>query len=424
MKTQLTTHLPLVCALALTACSDTKPSTTNFEITTAALQLDEVEEVTYGIKVLSATDTVWEQTGITSTQYGDGKSAITYIGTCDASANPHTVELTIENVRAGGRDLEDPIDWINPAPDGRPIRKINITCVENADVLVAFDLTVMRSAQQGFFDIGVEFDDIFCSAKLDCDDDLLHNAAGDRDATAIVTFACSAGENETTFVYTSDVLLTCDDDNATTPPVVFTMPAAGATAGQQGAIVGQPGGVTGVFQWANYQGQEELTSDDEPIEKCFWNRAVGIDRAALQTAGFKRCRMTAIGTASDLPLTGNDVPNDGAYPVVSYDVEVWSVANGLCTNNPLNGDGSGVITSYVTPDTDLGELLPLTGMLACGDGVSVECPAPYGGATPLAVNEVAGVVTIAYGSHPAAKVTLPDGYTLGTSCCADVCCGN
>ena len=424
MKTQLTTQLPLVCTLALAACSDTKPSTTNFRIESAALQLDAVEEVTYGIKVLSATDTVWEKSGITSTQYGDGQSAISYIGTCDATANPHTVELTIENVRAGGRDLVDPTDWINPAPAGSPIRKINITCVENADVPVVFDLTVMRSAKQGFFDIGVEFDDIFCSAKLDCDDDLLHNADGERDATAIVTFACSAGEEEQTFVYTSDVVLTCDDGNVATAPVVFTMPAAGATVGQQGPIVGQPGNVTGVFQWANYQGQEDLTSDGAPIEKCFWNRAVGIDRDALLAAGFTSCRMTAAGTASDLPLGGNTVPSGGAYPIVSYDVEVWSAANGLCSNNPLNGDGSGVVTDYVTPDTNLAELMPLTGMLACGDGASVECPAPYGEGTPLAVNEVQGVVTIAYGSHPPATVELPDGYTLGDSCCADDCCGN
>ena len=410
-------------AVGLIACGESAPrSTTNLAIDVQSLELAAVEEVTYGIRVRSAQGIVWEKSGLSSTRYGDGESALTYIGTCDAMANPHSVELTIENVRADGRDLIDPVDWQNPAPVGSPIRQIDITCVENADVPVVFDVTVLRAARQGFFDIMVEFDDIFCSAKVDCQDRLLHNGDGDRDATVVVGFACTAGENEQTFMHVSDLVVTCDDGDVLTAPVVFTMPGEGMTAGQHGPVLGTPNAVPGIFQWAVYEAQEQLTSDGVPLEKCFWNRAFGLDRGALAAAGLTTCSITALATASDALFDG--VPGlDGAYPVVTFDVEVWDATDGLCDPNPLNGLGSGVLTTYIKPDSDLSRFVRPTGTYACGDAPvdSVQCPSPAAG-TALTATADGDTLTIAYAGRPATTVTIPAGYTLGTSCCADGCC--
>lgn len=90
--------------------------------------------------------------------------------------------------------------WVAPPPV-----TLSAECVENADTPVVFDLTIARPARQGFFDIGVTFDDVFCSAKLDCGaspdiaDDmlLLHDPrTGERATTAVLAFACSAGPRD------------------------------------------------------------------------------------------------------------------------------------------------------------------------------------------------------------------------------------
>ena len=54
-------------------------------------------------------------------------------------------------------------------------------CTPNADTPVDFDVTVMRQANQGFFDVAVSFDAIFCAAKLDCCD-VAGDPGGDPDA--------------------------------------------------------------------------------------------------------------------------------------------------------------------------------------------------------------------------------------------------
>ena len=36
------------------------------------------------------------------------------------------------------------------------------------------------------------------------------------------------------------------------------------------------------LEWAAYLGDEQLMSNGEPLEKCYWNRAIGLDRAALR----------------------------------------------------------------------------------------------------------------------------------------------
>lgn len=116
-----------------------------------------------------------------------------------------------------------------------------------------------------------------------------------------------------------------------------TLPAS-ATPGQHGALG------SGVFEWAVYQSDEVLTSNGEPIGKCFWNRAIGLDRAALRN---KSCRLTGVATAS---MTGvAPPPHATAYPVVRFDVEVLKADGTLCgrTRCSVGFLGSGVGTDYV-----------------------------------------------------------------------------
>ncbi len=57
-------------------------------------------------------------------------------------------------------------DFENPCAEAGDC-VLSFPCVENEDVFVEFNITVMRDAEQGFFDIAVNFEDIFCSAKFD-----------------------------------------------------------------------------------------------------------------------------------------------------------------------------------------------------------------------------------------------------------------
>jgi hypothetical protein len=154
-----------------------------------------------------------------SMQYGAG-GGLTYVGTCDASVPTTTVRLFIDSLWDG----ETPIaDYVDPCPVAEGGCALTATCLENQDVPVTFNLTVMRRAQQGFFDIGVNFKDIFCSAKLDCTYDeagtepielLFDPETGTRGQTAVLALACTAGPDEATALHTTDVVVTCGDTSS------------------------------------------------------------------------------------------------------------------------------------------------------------------------------------------------------------------
>ena len=76
-------------------------------------------------------------------------------------------------------------------------------CTPNADTPVDFDVTVMRQANQGFFDVAVSFDAIFCAAKLDCCD-VAGDPGGDPDAcdrpAEDIELLFRGGERATTIV--------------------------------------------------------------------------------------------------------------------------------------------------------------------------------------------------------------------------------
>ena len=416
MKLTLTKFVSV--GLMLSACGEQPveaPTGPGLSIEVAPLSLPGIVEATYELTVKSAGgEVVWTRGPIASTRYGDGQGALTYVGPCDAQGGQHTVELVLLSLSDAVKgELSSPGDYVNPTiqPGGQrtPIVVTGVQCNPNADTLVPISLTVMRSARQGFFDIAVEFDDIFCSAKLDCNPSLLHNGE-DREATAILAFACASGQGQPTHMYLSDLTLTCSGAAGTT-----TLDVNPFKRGNQGRQSGS------VFQWAVYQGREFLDANGEsPVEKCFWNHAVGLDLAALSG---QSCTLSATGTATDAPLprTGDQyvLPRTGSYPYIQWSAEVLSSGGALCTNKPLGS--TEVSTQYVRFDTATEALPPLTARLSCGGPQQISCTSAPGdfGVTPTEdgfelSHELANVAPKTF--------KLPAGYSVGGSCCAPGCC--
>jgi len=113
---------------------------------------------------------------VCASQFGNSDGGdISYIAPCHASENAknHTVRLWVNALcedggvtpNTGGACTEIQ-SYVNPCPAAGGC-SLAVTCVENADTPVTFNLTIMGQADQGFFDVAVNFDDVFCSAKLD-----------------------------------------------------------------------------------------------------------------------------------------------------------------------------------------------------------------------------------------------------------------
>jgi len=219
------------CMLACAIDTDGSDPGRKVAVAIAPLELPEVTDACFTLSVHNGTpgaggQLVWTQSGICADDFGDGTGSISYVGTCDASVpNDNVVSLVLEDLYRGRPPA--PLlgaGFVNPCPSDRPCRR-SVTCQENTDAAVAFNLTVMRDANQGFFDIAVNFADIFCSAKFDCIDDeggpleLLHDpATGKRAPTGVLGFACTAGPGETTWLHLDDVVITCQDDTTTVDP--------------------------------------------------------------------------------------------------------------------------------------------------------------------------------------------------------------
>ena len=319
-----------VLASALVACAaePQPPAGPPLGVRVAPLSLSGLVDASYALTVRnSANEVVWTRAGLRSTAYGDGSGSLSYVGTCDAAASPNSVEVVVEGLYdAGG--LVPAATWMNPTPVS-----LSVPCLADQDNAVDFDLTVVRAAQQGFFDVSVEFDDLFCSAKLDCQKGpgqplelLFDPATGRRGQTAVVAFACTAGAGQETTLYLDDVVVTCPG------PTVYTVDPSGG-----------PGNITAappaLFAAAVYRGAELFAG----FEKTYWNTALGLNVAALGP----NCRLTTTATASEEPFPNLTTPAVAAWPVIRWDVALTNASGALaCTTHPVNG-GNGVATGYV-----------------------------------------------------------------------------
>ncbi|HRE89324.1 MAG TPA: IPT/TIG domain-containing protein, partial [Myxococcota bacterium] len=300
------------------------------EIAVAPLTLSGVGRAVYTVTVANTSGPVWSRT-IDSDQFGDGRGSVTYVGPCDASVPAHTVTVLLSALYDESDSLIAATSYRNPTPAVVPA-----TCAPNADTLVPINLTIMRDAQQGFFDIAVNFDDIFCSAKLDCEGDLgqdlklLHRpGGGPRDTTLVLGFACTGGPGQSvdTHLYLDDLEITC------------TNAGFAATVDPSGG----PGNVTPVvntggllFGAAVYRGDEDIVS------KAYWNVALGLNKPAA--AG--TCTLRTRASASDGPLEDNTTPNFTAYPFVEWDLEILAAGARTCTKHPI---GSPEVAPAYTP---------------------------------------------------------------------------
>ncbi|MBL8786424.1 MAG: hypothetical protein JNJ59_16095, partial [Deltaproteobacteria bacterium] len=285
-----------------------------------------------------------------------------------------TVTLAIENLYTtahpwtGDADLAGETEWRNPCLDN-PLTpalegcSLAVDCVENADASVVFNLTVMREANQGFFDIAVNFEDIFCSAKVDCQPALLHDALGARGPTAVVAFACTSGQgNAPTTLYQDALAIDCDgtDHDHVIQPI-----GAGGNLGAQSP---------GVFQSAVYHGAEQLAGYD----KCYWNTAIGM-ASDLGSNCHLRTRASAAQTPFAVLGGAFNSPGAHAYPYIDIDVQLTTGNVITCgaAPHPLDGTGvnAGVATKYTLVSAVAGEAFDYA--MRCGQAPSappVACP--------------------------------------------------
>ncbi len=368
----------------LTACADGAPVPagrgSRLEVRVAPLSLPTLTNACYGIAVLDeALAPVWSVPSVCADSYGDGTSDLTYIGTCDATdlnddgqANA-TVVLTIVGLYGPDTDGDQApdllTDYKNPcaapyAPNGC---RILTTCNENEDVLVELNLTVMREARQGFFDVAITFEDIFCSAKVDCAYPATEAAparpielvfdpvSGDRVQTVVWAFACTDGDpgddadavSDSTHLYMDDVVLRCGDTRYTIRP----------SDGPGNLYPGGVGAPAPLVQAMVFEGREAITNGDLDADKLYWNVALGLDAdffSPALPALAPDCVLETRATATRGPLLDGRTPPNTNYPYVLVSVPINSGAAIICTQHGLDagGDQAGVSTQYTGPSQD------------------------------------------------------------------------
>lgn len=380
------------CALALTAalsaCGQSpEPTSPQVELAIAPLGLVGVGDAIWDVRVRNGlSDVVWERR-ISSARFGDGGGALTYVGPCDASQPAHTVELWLVGVYAAPvpagsvgsfasgsatNVTASSLDLVNPTLTG-PLTQ-PATCSANADARVSFDVTVMRRAEQGFFDIAVAFEDIFCSAKFDCcyddngdgcapdgseDIELLFDATGARARTFVLGFACAApvSAGEQAELYLDALQLDCDvnSDNTTFVADLTLDPTRKGNLCVAGEVdtclpVTAAGGVDAndyLYQAATYQ-TFEVTAGAQAFETVSWNIALGVNPAIAS------CRLRTRGTYDDAANTNDHAQGGRIRPGATYPYIQWDVDLDTCGSEPLTFAAAGPVTTrYTDPGAPL-----------------------------------------------------------------------
>jgi hypothetical protein len=363
----------------------------SIEVVVAPLTLPGVGKICYDVKVTDGptkdAPAIWSRgapglndpavqadTGaLCSSNFGNGPGGdITFVGACVATPfdsgqtyRTNSVTLWLDGLYDDAQSYIPPTGaqgWRNPCPDGCTL---TAQCRENSDTLVEFNLTILREANQGFFDIGVNFQDIFCSAKVDCRDAnaeplrLLFNG-GERDTTVVSAFACTAGPGAgTTELYRDDLVISCGSGPGTTTATID--PATGKGNGYTAANP-DPDLDDAIWQYAIYAGEEAITCNGQPCNKRYWNVALGLDDTLPDCV--LTTQMTA-GAPGD--LTDASTPEGHTYPFITVTVPLTGAEGLVCTKHPLDG-GNGVSTSYTPIDAPATFDAKFSGQLSRGDG--------------------------------------------------------
>jgi len=348
-------------------------------IAVAPLDLPSVGDADWGLRVLNDSgDVVWERPSLLASSYGNGQS-LAYVGPCDADPDeqPNRVELTLNGLYATGGALMDPGSYENPTVPTALVQAV--VCEENEDAAVTFDVTLLRNASQGFFDVAVSFSDLFCSAKFDCSRDaagneplnLVHDPdTGARLPSAVLALACTGGVDADTHLYLDDITITCDT------PATFTLdPSAGPGNVFTGSAGANPAPAGAPFSQAQiFRGQEQLTNGSGgDYAKFYWNVALGLDLDGFS----ETCTLSTTATAASGAFTDFAPATSTTYPVIEYTIDPFITAGALaCAQNPVNGDGSDVATSYLSgePPHNFNHLLTDDG--SGGLTVGTYSPAP------------------------------------------------
>lgn len=283
--------------LPVTACSEVAESEPgrSVEVAIAPLELAGVTNACFTLSVHNGPPTaggqlVWSRADICADDFGNGTGSITYVGPCDAGVpQDNVVSVVLQNLYDDNSTTPMGMDeYVNPCPADRPCRR-SATCLENADVLVNFDITVLRDARQGFFDVAVNFADVFCSAKFDCTDgdgplELLHDPSTQtRGPTGVLGFACTSGTGETTWMHLDDIVITCQTATTTVDPnpaqcddeATFSDSSFGSPPWVDGYVAGglEPLANSGTIEVAQVIGGGNTGADPDPyLEATITNR--------------------------------------------------------------------------------------------------------------------------------------------------------
>ena len=338
-------HVALALGVALAGCAGAaSPGTSgpNLALTVQALAFAEVGDIAYHVSVETPLGLVWEA-DLRASRYGDGRS-LSYVGPCDASpeAQPHTIALRVDALYDAEGALISADAWANPSVPA-PL-ELTATCQADADVPVAFDLTLMRRAAQGFFDIAVSFDDIFCSAKLDCEEDdggpvfLVHGADGKRAPSVVLALSCVDPGSTDLRLYFTDVTVDCGAG-----PIAIDLSGGPGVLYSASDPAPAP-----LLQAMRFSGLQSYTNGatGEVAAGAYLTAALALDTDAID----QRCTLAAEATAHDGELADFTLPPYAAYPVISWEVDLTSpgVDGYACTQHALDAPGSGVATGYST----------------------------------------------------------------------------
>jgi|GEM_PF-1221689 len=334
----------VLAAFALVSCEPADqggPVEGGLKVRAAPLTLGPITDAVYQVTVFNDDeDVVWSR-DISSSAFGDGAGAISYVGTCDPAANPNRVELVVVSLSSPS----GPLSFANPAPPEDPLVEL-VDCLPQEDVSVSFEFTAAVAAEQGFFDVAITFDDIFCSAKFDClnDDDeplelLFNPLTGERDRTAVLGFACTAGPNQDTYLWMDPIEILCSGGGP------FDINTAGGPGNLDPYFPGPlPDTERLLFQAAVYRGVE-LLDDTTSWNKGYWNVAIGLNEDAFEL--LDTCVLHGLASASNGDFNIGQTPPNVRWPAVQWNVPLIEAGEMTCGRYEM--DASDEVKTIYTP---------------------------------------------------------------------------